>query len=117
CVLAFVSEWINYNTVADDAVKSSVLLPKQLWLPDGRIVPVCVVETKQVKLDETPVGSLLFPGSFFGAGYPVSANVQGRGRLGTIGPVVTDGQRVYALTSRHVLGSTGSHVNTFVHGM
>jgi hypothetical protein len=117
CVLVFVREWIDYGDVEDGRASPDVLVPKQLWLPDGRIVPVCVVEAKPVVLDHAPVESLLFPGSFLGAGYPVVANVQGRFRMGTIGPLVTDGQRVYALTSRHVLGPTGSAVRTFVHGV
>jgi hypothetical protein len=111
----FVRQWLDYDSVdKDDA--ASILLPKQLWLPDGRVVPICVVEAAAVELDRVPIETLLFPGSFVGAGYPVVTNVQGGTRVGTIGPLVTNGQRLFALTSRHVLGPTGSDVETFVHG-
>ena len=116
CVLVFVRTWIEYSDVAKDAERSSVLLPKQLWLPDGRIVPICVVEAKPQPLDEVPLERLFFPASFFGPGYPIRSEQQGRVRFGTLGPLVSDGQRVYALTSRHVLGPAGTAVDTFVHG-
>jgi len=117
CLLVFVRKWIDYGDVEEGQTSPDVLVPKRLWLPDGRVVPVCVVEAAPVELDRVPIETLLFPGSFLGAGYPVAATVQGRFRLGTIGPLVTNGQRVFALTSRHVLGPAGSDVRTFVHGV
>jgi len=112
CVLVFVGEWIDYDSVEDQ----DVLLPRQLWLPDGRVVPICVVEATPVPLDRVPAEELLFPGSFYGPGYPLTATVQGGFRVGTTGPLVTDGRRLYALTSRHVLQGAGTEVRTFVHG-
>jgi hypothetical protein len=116
CVLVFVREWVDYGDVEKGKVAGDVLLPKQLWLPDGRVVPVCVVEAKPVELGHDPVETMLFPGAFLGPGYPITREVQGLFRVGTAGPLVTDGQRTYALTSRHVLGAPGSEVHTFVHG-
>jgi len=113
-VLVFVRTWIEYDSIDKEDV--SMLLPKQLWLPDGRVVPICVVEAAAVDLDRVPVETLLFPGNFVGAGYPIVTDVQGGSRVGTIGPLVTNGQRLFALTSRHVLGAAGSAVETYVHG-
>ena len=116
CVLVLVRAWVDYAAVEDGRVEPGALVPRQLWLPDGRVVPVCVVEARPVELDRTDVGALLFPGSYLGAGYPVATRVQGALRIGTVGPLATNGQRLYALTSRHVLGDPGAPVTTFANG-
>ena len=116
CVLVLVRKWIDYAQVEQGQEEPGALVPKQLWLPDGRVVPVCVVLAEPVELDRAATTNLLFPRSFFGAGYPLATRVQGDLRIGTIGPLATDGRRVYALTSRHVLDAPGQSVTTFVNG-
>jgi hypothetical protein len=50
---------------------------------------------------------LTFPKGEVAGGYPVTSTVQGSERHASIGCLVTDGHRVYALTNRHVAGRPG----------
>jgi len=76
-------------------------------MPDGKIVPVCVVEAPPELIPrEEPMRPHL-PKNFFGGGYPVIAKVQEQEHLASIGCLVTDGHLVYALTNRHVAGRVG----------
>jgi hypothetical protein len=116
CVLVFVKEWIDYRSVSDGKVPPGTLLPQQLWLPDGRSVPICVVEAHPVDEKRLSAGVPEFRRTFVGSGFPVVSEVQGSTRIGTIGPIVTNGQHVFALTSRHALGDYGSPVDTIMNG-
>jgi hypothetical protein len=78
CVLVLVSEWIDYGAVAEGTRDPGDLLPRQLWLPDGRRVPVCVVETRPVGENRQPLGTLRFPKGLLGSGLPVVTDVQVR---------------------------------------
>jgi hypothetical protein len=106
CVLVFVREWMVDPPGADGIDQ---VIPNRLYLPDGRQVPTCVVHTP-LGYDEDRQPQLRFGSITKGPGLPLFADEQGRRRMGTIGALVTDGSRVYALTSRHVLGPAGSVV-------
>src|SRR5262249_54633186 len=49
-------------------------------------------------------------------GYPVISQVQKAKHLASIGCLVSDGHRIYALTNRHVAGRTGEKLYTTLHG-
>jgi hypothetical protein len=51
-----------------------------------------------------------------GPGFPVLVDVQGEEHYASVGCLVTDGHRVYALTSRHVTGAAGERVYALVGG-
>ena len=57
---------------------------------------------------------LSFPNTFVGGGYLTYAKVQGRQHLGSIACLVSDGDLVYALASRHVAGAEGRQMFTQV---
>lgn len=108
CVLVFVRDWMESPSrqQIDDVV------PRRLYLPDGRQVPTCVVWTEMSYPGEPDMAAQLRIGSIMqGPGLSLFVDDQGRRRMGTIGALVTDGSRVYALTSRHVLGAEGSPVS------
>jgi hypothetical protein len=117
CVLVFVDKWVpadhfrpNYGYQPDDAV------PRALYMPDGRVVPVCVIEAPRDESAPGPVRNLSFPENLIGGGYPVLVEVQGERHVASIGCLVTDGHLVYALTNRHVVGEPGTPVYTIAGG-
>ncbi len=57
-----------------------------------------------------------YPASVIGGGYPVVCDVQGREHVASIGCLVTDGHRTYALTNRHVAGEPGSPIYAIIGG-
>ena len=113
CVLVFVREWLhrdNFRTEPDQMV------PRALYLPDGRVVPTCTVLVQDGLPANGENTSLSFPNSFIGGGYITYANVQGRQHTGSIGCLVTDGDLTYALTNRHVAGAAGREMFTMLGG-
>lgn len=112
CVYVFVSDWeVETRLAKGDA---SDVVPRSLILPDGRSVPVCVIEARkqdfikdlQVRADSRVPRNLLGPGSAV-----INRDGQGMERLGTIGCIVRDGESYYALTNRHVVGAPGTQIS------
>jgi hypothetical protein len=113
CVLVFVDKWITDRkqfTHPDQAV------PRTLYLPDGRVVPTCVVELALSDAPLPPPRDFRFPRNFIGGGYPVLSQVQGREHVGSVGCLVTDGNMTYALTNRHVTGEAEREIFSIVGG-
>jgi hypothetical protein len=118
CVLAFVDTWEDESEFGTKGkYDSDALVPKTLYLPDGRRVPVCVVRAPRelVTKQEVPPG-IAFPTNNIGGGYPIIADVQGREHIATIACLVSDGHEVYALTNRHVTGVTGEVLQSELNG-
>jgi hypothetical protein len=101
CILVFVEEWQDPKHFAD---RPSAMVPTTLFLTDGRSVPVCIIEAPRESATEIVAREVQFPVNNIGAGSPVVARVQGNDYVATIGCLVSDGHRVYALTNRHVTG-------------
>ncbi|WP_229180080.1 hypothetical protein [Bradyrhizobium ivorense] len=116
-VLVFVDDWIaatefgsgrRYN--ADEAV------PKTLYLPDGRRVPVCVIEAPKDPVSPEAPAVKRHPLNNIGSGHPVFVDVQNRNHFATVACLVTDGHKAYALTNRHVTGETGEVLSSQLGG-
>jgi hypothetical protein len=109
CVYVFVSDWEQENSLAD--TDPTDVVPQALYLPDGRSVPVCVIEareqpwSKDLRVQPVASRNLLGPGSAI-----VNRDGQGMDRIGTVGCIVRDGERYYALTNRHVVGEAGTAI-------
>jgi hypothetical protein len=87
------------------------MVPKTLYLDDGRAVPVCVVVVDDVQnTDTSPKAQNVSPSFKLGGGLPIIVRVQGVERHATAGCVVTDGHLTYALTARHVCGEAETPV-------
>jgi hypothetical protein len=113
CILVFVKDWIRDNQFGwKKKSHSDDRIPDIVYLPDGRKIPVCVVQADLKKSEPAPAGSFLFPENYIGGGFPVLVDVQNQNYVASVGCLVTDGHKVYALTNRHVCGETGQVVHT-----
>jgi len=110
CVLVFVNRWFNPSEIRKDPSLASQLVPSLLYLPDGRVVPTCVVEVDPSKGAPAQVEPPVFKSDLVGGGFPVRTMTQGKVHLGSIGCLVTDGDAVFALTNRHVVGEPGREI-------
>lgn len=113
CVLVFVDEWIAPK---DFGKRYDEIVPPRLYLPDGRVVPTCVVYADHGTPDAPSPQDLRYPGTYLGGGYPALADAQGRQHLSTLGCLVSDGDSIFALTDRHVAGEPGRELYTLVQG-
>lgn len=112
-VLVFVNKWATPEELDK---KPEEFVPRLLYLPDGRVIPVCVVFAPETYKIPPPLVDLQFPAGLIGGGYPVFSEVQAQKHIGSIGCLVTDGHSVYALTNRHVAGPPGQESHSFLDG-
>jgi len=111
CVYAFVSDWQREAELAE--TNPTDVVPKCLYLPDGRSVPVCVIEARQqawstdlqINTGAITPRNLLAPGMAL-----LNEDGQGMTRLATAGCIVRDGERYYVLTNRHVVGRPNTRI-------
>ena len=108
CLLVFVEQWLTQEEIAKE--DPDQVVPRFLYMPNGRVVPTCVIYTQRQEEGPPPLDNLNFPCELIGGGYPVLTDVQGQLHVGSLGCMVTDGDRVYALTNRHVTGEEGRPV-------
>ncbi|HXE63945.1 MAG TPA: hypothetical protein VN519_10425 [Bryobacteraceae bacterium] len=113
CVLVFVDAWRERSSFASEP---DCMVPRALYLPDGRVVPTCVVFVEEQPVSAGPDYHLSFPRTLVGGGCLTLADVQGCTHMGSIGCLVTDGDLTYALTNRHVTGGPGREIYTSQHG-
>lgn len=110
CILVFVERWQEDAQLI--GANTTDLVPKAVYMPDGRVVPICVVEAPIEVIDTPPVDldQLRFPENRIGGGYPLIIHSQGVPRVASVGCVVSDGHKYYALTNHHVAGDPGEVV-------
>lgn len=108
CLLVFVEEWLTQEEIVKE--NPDQVVPRFLYMPNGRVVPTCVIYAQKQESGPPPLNNLNFPCELIGGGYPVLTDVQGQLHVGSLGCMVTDGDRVYALTNRHVTGEEGRPV-------
>jgi hypothetical protein len=117
CVLVFVEEWCDpHEFGCGPYLGHEDMVPSALYMPDGRVVPVCVVEAPLEDAVDGEVSALVFPNTRIGGGYPAIVKVQHKEHVASIGCLVTDGHLVYALTNRHVTGNPGQSIETKLAG-
>ena len=115
-ILVFVSQW--EEEVALIGKESSDVVPKTLFLPNGKAVPVCVIEAKEQdqSVDEVDITRLEFPRNVISGGFPLLTNVQNNTYVASFGCLVTDGHLTYALTNKHVTGNHNTPIYTMLNG-
>lgn len=111
CVLVFVDVWEDRAALS---AKPEAMVPQYLYLPDGRVIPTCVIYAKSAPRSEGSQLDTVFPTGLLGGGFPALQVVQGRRRMSTMGCLVTDGDQVFVLTNRHVTGEAGREVYAVV---
>ena len=116
-VLVFVEDWVPASDFAKGGKYSpDSIVPKTLYMPDGRRVPVCIIQApRDITLPDSPPFAR-YPLNNLGSGQPVTITVQGREHFATVACLVTDGHRTFALTNRHVTGEAGEIVMAPVGG-
>lgn len=113
CVLVFVRRWIDRVAFAQEPDQ---MVPRALFLPDGRVVPTCVVRVEEQDAPAASADTPSFPRGLIGGGFALTSSLQGRDRLGSVGCLVTDGHLTYALTNRHVAGEAGEEIFSVLRG-
>ena len=110
-IYAFVSQWEDEAELSRQ--DPADVVPKRIYLPDGRVVPICVIEAKRqpystdLKVDPRQMQ----PRNVLAPGVPlINDDAQGIQRIGTAGCIVKDGERYYVLTNRHVAGPEGTRI-------
>ncbi len=116
CVLVLVNQWYEPEEFAAHGMDYEDLVPKALYLPDGRVVPVCVVCVEPEEPDQTLLPDWNWPAHTIGGGFPLISRAQGLEHVASVGCLVTDGHQIYALTNRHVAGPKGHPVETTLGG-
>jgi hypothetical protein len=111
CVLVFVRDWVE-----ESKLPPSEVIPRTLYLSDGRAVPTCVVHAAIDEKPMPPLRELSFPSDLIGGGYSVLTDSQGSENAGSIGCMVTNGDLTFALTNRHVTGDAGRVVYSIIRG-
>jgi len=114
CILVFVTEWQDSKEFAS---KPGDAIPGTIFMPDGKRVPVCVIEAPKESTTEIEVRNTRFPLNNIGPGNPIIAKVQGQEYLATVGCLVSDGHKIFALTNRHVTGEAGEIVWSDLNGV
>lgn len=107
-VLVFVRDWNTRKRLGSQAV------PRRLYLPDGRVVPTCVILATPDETPPPPVPGPSQTSGLLGGGYACLRDHQGVQQLGTLACLVYREGSYYALTNRHVAGSGGEEVSAFV---
>ena len=112
-VLVFVSEWIDekHFHAGSKRTPPTMIVPRTLYMPDGRAVPVCVVAVDPDESDPNEMRlQRLWPQHTYGGGLPITVETQQQRHLATAGCLVSDGNQLYALTARHVCGTPGTRI-------
>lgn len=112
CILVFLEKWETEQELIQQG--ASNIVPKNIFMPDGRIIPICTVVAPKVSVEkkEIDVNTLRFPDMAIGGGYPLIIKSQGMTNIATVGCLVSDGHTVYALTNKHVVGEKGQEIMT-----
>jgi len=115
CIIVLVREWVEKESFGKEGQPELHELPKTLFLPDGRSVPVCVVLAPSVpqvqKQARPPVPR---PNQIFGGGLPIFVKSQEQHHIATVGCLVSDGRLTYALTARHAAAEPGNEVSVML---
>jgi hypothetical protein len=118
CVIVLVDTWVEADQfgAGRSMLPPEEMVPRTLYMPDGRTVPVCVIKVDRTVPDRDLLPAWQWPNSVIGGGFPLVSSSQGQQNVASVGTLVTDGHTVYALTSRHVTGPAGHPVQTILRG-
>jgi len=110
CVLVFVDEWIDESQFGRGELAASDFVPKTIYMPDGKAVPVCVVLAQPAATPPPRRPAPELDPTRLQGGYPILSDTQHVRHRATVGCLLTDGHKVYAVTARHAAGELGERV-------
>lgn len=113
CVLVFVDRWVDR---AEFGKSPDQMVPRALFLPDGRVVPTCTILVQRQDAPAATDDAPSFPNSLVGGGFLLTSRVQEVDHFGSVGCLVSDGRATYALTNQHVAGRPGGEIATILRG-
>ncbi|MGA2531430.1 MAG: hypothetical protein ABSG19_00195 [Candidatus Aminicenantales bacterium] len=111
CVLVFVDRWFTFQELGKQPDQT---VPRLLYMPDGRVIPTCVIYLEEAPKEEAGVEHLSFASKVLGGGYFCFTESQQVQRIGTLGCLVRKEGDLYALTCGHVAGSPENEIFTYV---
>jgi len=114
CILVFVRQW---QTLEELQSKPEDVVPPFVYMPDGRIVPICVILAQAAQLPARSVDASRLAASTLGIGSPIYVDAQGMQRMGTAACMVSDGSDFYVLTNTHLAGDAGRPVRALLRGI
>jgi hypothetical protein len=109
-VIVLVKQWESAARIGNEIV------PRSLYLPDGRVVPTCVVQATPDETLPRPTFGPFHNSDLLGGGYACMRKHQGEESFGTFSCLARKGGTYYVLTNRHVAGGDGEAVNAFIRG-
>jgi hypothetical protein len=109
-VLVFVKQWDDPKDLKGNVV------PSTLYLPDGRVIPTCVILATPDEVLPEPSAGPFHASHLLGGGYSCLREHQGEQATGTFACLVRKGGSYYALTNRHVSGGDGESVKAYIRG-
>lgn len=114
CLLVFVKQW---QTLEELIKRPEDVVPPFVYMPDGRIIPVCVVLAESAHLPSPALDPSHLAADSLSVGSPVYVDAQGMRRMGTIACMVSDGSDFYVLTNTHLAGEVGRPVRALLRGV
>jgi hypothetical protein len=115
-VLVFVKEWVPQSDFTSGQVSTADFIPPAIYMPNGDKIPICVIQADRDDRLPATDANYVYPSNFIGGGYPIIADVQGQEHVASVGCLVTDGHKTYALTNRHVAGAQGEILYSILNG-
>lgn len=114
-ILVFVSEWRQPQEFGGGGrLQHADFIPPVVYVSDGRKVPICVVMAELDEVRHPWTAPYTFPTNLIGGGFPLIADVQGEEHIASVGCLVSDGHRTFALTNRHVAGEPGTRISAII---
>jgi hypothetical protein len=114
CILVFVNRW---QTLEELRTKPELVVPPFVYMPDGRIIPICVVLVESANLPPRTVDPSRLTQGALSIGSPIYVDAQGTRRMGTTACMVSDGSDFYLLTTTHLAGESGRPVRALLKGI
>ncbi len=114
CILVFVHRW---QTLDELHSQPENVIPPFVYMPDGRIVPICVILAESAKLPTRAIDPSRLGSTSLGIGSPIYVDAQRMRRMGTVACMVSDGSDFYVLTNAHLAGQAGRPVHALLRGV
>lgn len=111
CILVLVSRWAQPQDFGPRGEYGLAdYIPKRVYMEDGRVVPICVVEAAPDEEAIPPAPPVKPAAAKLSGGISIVTRVQNVEHVASLGCLFTDGHTTYIATSRHVAGEPGTHL-------